>query len=871
MKKLNKKTLALSIVAFILILMSLVSFTYSWIDDIKLVEFQNDNLVQNGAPLKTGTDINATVNITKNDNTIDLGNMLQTGDISFQYKNGSAQKYNENDEEATQHIKYDTNTANQIKNPNTEDINKKKGYFYESGGMHLSGCYSDGETFYFPKGSNTYREGNKDDENVSYISFTAKVSSPDANVSFWFEDVPKIYEHGTQKEITKARYAITVDGKSHMYSGETSGGKVVAKTITNGQKTDVQGARKTSDFTIRSADNITTNANSTNYTTSGGVEKNANANTLFSIKKGATVNLNIKIWLESDEDLAVATSDIRLSLVSSWKYTRTITIVDNTTSSGAGSWIGNDSAKLYFTLPSVLSKIQSDLTYWDSSALQASNAFYELNRSGNSYTISGIPFIYNNEDMVLYRCTDQGWNKTDHTSGDDPEKRGPDDYKVYCWNWWQSNLPNSFCNETYTLYGSSLDKTAQDNFDDVTATNKGYGTWGGVVQIHFDGKTKSVGNNDGKLKYGSGSDLASNTNNGKMFVVDYSDYSVTNEVYIYEMYYNNDVWNTYIPLSSCLIQFKGVWSWNGGSSKAYWGYKSWWGSNPQMRPIDKYTYYATQVVDSEGVGFWEGNDIIYLIANGGTGDNGMVGKKPYDKIYTSTANSDAIADRSEMTQVTGVSYQGYSVYKTNKSGDDSSTINTVGHYYHVKFDNGSQGGSGESGEKVLFPGCYFDWANNCWLGSLTGNERGSGIDNTGGSGDESSEEETDISDSEPSSPGLYAFGRLSGDINKNEQYAKFTSTETEGQIVMHLEQGGSYQLMLRLRSNTWKEYRTEANQNIDLSSSTVSGHTSSYNFINSNSHTQKLSLNVSDTGNYKIKIKSKDDNSINLEFEYVNS
>ena len=70
MKKSNKKTLVLSIVAFVLILMSLVSFTYSWIDDIKLVEFQNDNLVQNGAPLKTGTDINATVNITKNDNTI---------------------------------------------------------------------------------------------------------------------------------------------------------------------------------------------------------------------------------------------------------------------------------------------------------------------------------------------------------------------------------------------------------------------------------------------------------------------------------------------------------------------------------------------------------------------------------------------------------------------------------------------------------------------------------------------------------------------------------------------------------------------------------------------------------------------------------
>ena len=109
MKKSNKKTLILSVVAFVLILMSLVSFTYSWIDDIKLVEFQNDNLAQNGAPLKTGTDINATVNITKNDNTIDLGNMLdQDTDLTidnYQYSDGHTGKraiYPKNDQEASE-------------------------------------------------------------------------------------------------------------------------------------------------------------------------------------------------------------------------------------------------------------------------------------------------------------------------------------------------------------------------------------------------------------------------------------------------------------------------------------------------------------------------------------------------------------------------------------------------------------------------------------------------------------------------------------------------------------------------------------------------------------------------------------------------
>lgn len=860
MKKPNKKTLVLTIVAFVLVLMSLVSFTFSWIDDIKLVEFQNDDLAKNGAPLKTGTDINASVTINKTDNTIDLGNMLQTGDISFQYNNGNPQQYSEEDATsptaATQHIKYDTDPTNPIKNPNRDDINEKKGYFYESGGMHLSPCYSDGETFYFSKGNNTYREGNKDDENVNYISFTTKVSSPDANVSFWFEDVPKIYEHGTQNEITKARYAITVDGKSHMYSGETSGGNVVAKTITNNQITDVPGARKTSDFTIRSADNITTNANSTNYTTSGGVEKNANANTLFSIKKGDTVNLNIKIWLEEGVAADVEASDISLSLVSSWKYTRTITITDKTTANGASSWIGNNGARLYFTLPSVLSQLQSNPSLWDSGTYQSSNAFFELTRSGDSYTISGIPFIYNNEEMVLYRCNAQGW----YNSGSDAVKRSK--YDVHCWNWWQTNLPNSFCNETYTLYGSSLDKTAHDNFDDITATNKGYGTWGGVVQIHFDGKTKSVGVDGSKLKYGSGSDLA--TNNGKMFVVDYSDHSVTNEVYIYEMYYNNNVWNTYIPASSCLIQFKGVWS----SSKAYWGYKSWTGNNPQMRPTNKYTYYATQLVGNEGVGFWEDNDVIYLIANGGDGNNGMVGKTPYDKIDTSSVKNDASAGRSAMTEVTGVTYQGvYKVYKTSKTGDDSSSCNTVGHYYHVIFDNGTQGGVHESSQKVLFPGCYFDWENDCWIGSLTGNERGSGDDNSGGSGDdEGGGVTTPILDSEPTEDGVYLYGKLDG-AGSESQYAKFDLSSAGGKAYLRFVQGRNYSIKIFKKSGNTKTYY--ANNQYDSQNPSIGDIVSTWYF--SQSYIQKVAFFPSADGYIEFEIKSINSNDVGLDWEYKSS
>ncbi len=836
MKKSNKKIL-LSIVALILALMTMLGFTYAWIDDIKRVEFQNDNLTENGAPLKTGVDINSSINITNTNNTINLGNMFAENnyeDLVFE-------------QSTTQHARYDTDPDNAAKEPNTETINNKKGYFYESGDMHLSPCYSDGEMFYFQKNSGGYREGNKDDENVNYISLTAKVSSPDANVSFWFENVPKIKDHTTNQVISKARYAITVDGRSHVYSDD---GK--ANTInSSGQVINIDSTtRKTSDFTIRSADNIETNTESTNYKTVNNVEKNANANTLFSIAKGKTVNLNIKIWLESGVGASIKASDISMSLVSSWKYSRTITITDKTTAKDNSSWIGNNSATVFLTLPSVLKELNSSVGEW-SNLVNA--PFYRLTRSGDSYTVSGVPFIYNNEEMILYRCTDLGWNQrnTTDTNADDGVQRSG--YQVYCWNWWQTNLPNSFCNEKYTLYGSSLDKTAKTYFPDITETNKGYGTWGDVVEITFDGKTKSVGLDNGSLVYGKGSDLASNY--GTMFVVDFSDFFTIGEKYIYVMYATNNVWKTYIPVSSSLIQFYGNWD---PTHYVYWGYHSWYSNNPQMRPVNSTTYYATQVVNHDGVGFWNGAEDVYLIASGSDSTSGMVEKQPYDNIYSSSVKSDASAERSQMT-LTSDEYQGYKVYKSSKTGN-----NSPAHYYHIKFDNGTTGDSGESGEKALFPGCYFDWENNCWLGSLTGNERGGGGD-TGGTGDDSSSgTATPITTGDPSEYGLYAYGQLSGGSSYVE-YAKFSSTEVGGYILVNLTAGGNYQFMLRKGpSSGWTEFGINNSDSKTLKSSTNG---ESYNLISG--RTQKLTLNVETTGMYRIQIYNVDSGSIAVAFYYV--
>ena len=242
MKKLHIKHIAFVMVAAILLSVVAVGVTYSWIDDVKMVEFQNAD-VTDGAPLKSGMDINAQVEITKTVNTIGLGNSLTNDDLTYTYTENDVTK---------KHAKYDNTGNNAAKTPNWTEYNNKKGYFYESGGMHLSGCYGNGETFYFPQRTDTsstisgYREGNKDDENVNYISFTAKVSSPDANVDFWFKQLPTVKKHGSNTELTNARYAITVDGKSHVYS--STGSANTCNAAMSGIEA-VNGVRKTSVYT----------------------------------------------------------------------------------------------------------------------------------------------------------------------------------------------------------------------------------------------------------------------------------------------------------------------------------------------------------------------------------------------------------------------------------------------------------------------------------------------------------------------------------------------------------------------------------------------------------------------------------------------
>ena len=762
MKKSNKKPLILAIVALILVLVSFVSFTYSWIDDIKLVEFQNDNLAQNGAPLKTGTDINASVKINKTENTIDLGNMLTNEDITYEYtENG----------ETKRHIKYDTKNTDNTKNPNMNTINEKKGYFYESGGMHLSPCVGDGERFYFQRqGTSGYREGNKDDENVNYISITLKVSSPDANVDFWFRNEPSICIKGTNTKIANARYAIIVDGQSHVYSN--SGSALTCNSDLNGTQ-PVQGVRKTSIYTYNSSDNITS-------------ERGKNSNTLFSIKKGNTVNMTIKIWLENGIPSTITASDINFQLVSSWAYTRTITIEDDTTGPEGTSWIGNNSAKLYLVLPEFLKAKDPDVSHWWSQLREKGAPIFSLTSANdsNKYTVT-LPLVYNNEEMYIYRCNSEGWNDT----GSDASARSS--YEVYCWNWWGTRTPNTYRDEKYTLYGCSMDESANycfkfqlnDNNSFPAKTelpNQGYGTWGGVdlisVYSEYSGTDyvpKNVTeNNDRKTQ--------------KLFVRDFSDYNSSGDVYIYEMcrlpstdtnndgkidnkddVIGSDPWKTYVPKSSSHIQFSAFSSSN--SLFGVWGYNSWrsndndlLGDCPQQRPLindfysENATVYHIAGNDSDnnhhtyGRGYWEsGGQYVYLIKSGNmagvsTAYANLVDEHVTDhyKYQNSVMSNLRSADNTKDIEFV----RGNTSYYVCKSSDGVN-YNTDAYnkniYRDVNFNNNTSENNNwtvQSGNKRLYPGCFYHFSEQKWYGSLTDTGRsastggGSSGESSGGSG-----------------------------------------------------------------------------------------------------------------------------------------
>lgn len=117
-------------------------------------------------------------------------------------------------------------------------------YFKKAGNVHLSTCSSaDGQNFYFPivGDNNNYRQSTVNDRNVNYISYNLKVVNKEKNKSkdFKFGKIPSIQIGNEAVTDNRVRIAITVDGVTKIFSNKDDTENVVAATDGKLSKTTV--------------------------------------------------------------------------------------------------------------------------------------------------------------------------------------------------------------------------------------------------------------------------------------------------------------------------------------------------------------------------------------------------------------------------------------------------------------------------------------------------------------------------------------------------------------------------------------------------------------------------------------------------------
>ena len=180
------KTIVLSVVALIQIMLLITGTTFSWVETISSLALTGGGIIDN--PVKTVANI------------------------------GSGSGYNE-----------------------TLDLD---GYFKKAGNVHLSTCSSaDGQNFYFPivGDNNNYRQSTVNDRNVNYIGYNLKVVNKEKNKSkdFKFGNIPSIKIGNEAVTDNRVRIAITVDGVTKIFSNKDDTENVVAATDGKLSKTTV--------------------------------------------------------------------------------------------------------------------------------------------------------------------------------------------------------------------------------------------------------------------------------------------------------------------------------------------------------------------------------------------------------------------------------------------------------------------------------------------------------------------------------------------------------------------------------------------------------------------------------------------------------
>lgn len=408
----GKKNLILTAVAAILIATMAVGVSVSWIEEVSQVEFNSDNGQQ--TPLHIGEKkLNSDIVMKNVNTTVDL-----------------------------------------------------KDYFYESGDMHLSPCYGDGDSFYFPVEGTGFRKGTKDDANVNYISATFRLSSENANTVYWFEKANASTPYISISDSNLQQYlrcSITVDGATTVYALNETGSYNTVGNVTNNGVTElgvVSGNGRSMDAYSYYDENAAITANNGLPLTSTpngylnlGSGNNLNGNTLFSVAAGTKKTVNVKIWLEysGSNVLNVSVSDINIKLVSSWAKTRRIFVKDETVKQAGKSdvkWLSEDDNTLYWAIKSTLND-QNPKIYEATNYIDASD--YISDDESQYYWID-VPAVYNNTQVVLFRAA--SWNTGSksyvYSYGENQS------VTINCSDYWETTFPDTFHSGVYTIYTSEF-------------------------------------------------------------------------------------------------------------------------------------------------------------------------------------------------------------------------------------------------------------------------------------------------------------------------------------------------------------------------------------------------------------------------------
>lgn len=184
--RMSIKTIVLSVVALIQIMLLITGTTFSWVETISSLALTGGGIIDN--PVKTVANIGSG---TGYDKALDLD-----------------------------------------------------AYFKKAGNVHLSTCSSaDGQNFYFPivGDNNNYRQSTVNDRNVNYIGYNLKVVNKEKNKSedFKFGNIPSIKIGDKAVTDNRVRIAITVDGATKIFSKNAATENVVAATDGTLSKTTV--------------------------------------------------------------------------------------------------------------------------------------------------------------------------------------------------------------------------------------------------------------------------------------------------------------------------------------------------------------------------------------------------------------------------------------------------------------------------------------------------------------------------------------------------------------------------------------------------------------------------------------------------------